>query len=93
MFLQCTILDALTARGAHLNTPAFLNGRSQLTPSEVLVSRRIASVRIHVERAIHRIKNYRILHNMILLSYAHLADLMFTICAYLVNFQRQLFPQ
>ncbi len=56
-----------SVRYTHLNIPVFLNGRSQLTPSEVLVSHRIASV----ERAIHRIKNYRIRQNVIPLSYAH----------------------
>ncbi len=87
-------MGAYTGPGAYSvhygNSPVFPNGRSQLTPSEVLVSHRIASVRIHVERAIRRIKNYRILQNVIPLSYDHLADFIFTIW---VNFQRQLVPQ
>ena len=42
--------------GVTLNIPAFLNGREQLTKAEVKESQTIASVRIHVERAIQRIK-------------------------------------
>ena len=44
-----TILDEVTSRGAQLNIPVFLQSRTQFTPSEVLCSRRIASVRNHVE--------------------------------------------
>lgn len=44
-----------------LNIPPFMRGKSQLSLTEELETRRIASVRIHVERAIERIKNYRIL--------------------------------
>ena len=36
----------------------------QFTERELLTTRRIASLRIHVERAIGRIKNYRILNDI-----------------------------
>ncbi len=49
-----TISDEVTARGAQLKMPVFLQSRKQFTPSEVLCSRRIASVRIYVERVIGR---------------------------------------
>ena len=45
----------------NLNTPAFLGSRSQLTKAEVKVSQTIASVRIHVEQAVSRIKKFRII--------------------------------
>jgi hypothetical protein len=38
-----------------LNIPLFLNGKDQLSLEEV-ATRKIASVRVHVERAIARIK-------------------------------------
>ena len=44
-----------------LNIPPFLNGRQQLDENEVVETRCIASLRVHVERAIERIKNYHIL--------------------------------
>ena len=50
------IQDLLTPLKVKLNIPAFLAGRSQLTKAEVKESQSIASARIHVERAIQRIK-------------------------------------
>jgi len=57
-----TIAEDLCARQVKLNIPSFMKGRSQLTQQETIESRRIASVRIHVERAIARVKSYRILN-------------------------------
>ena len=51
------------------------------------MSEKIAEARIHVERAMQRIKMYHILGNEFKLSMAHLADQVFTVCAFLVNFQ------
>ena len=56
-----TIREMLKEINVDLNLPPFLNGK-QLTADEVLKGRRIASLRIHVERAIRRIKEY---HNYI----------------------------
>ena len=39
-----------------------MNQSGQFTEREMLATRRIATLRIHVERAIQRIKNYHILH-------------------------------
>ena len=55
-------------KGVTLNIPPFLNEKPQLTLEEELETRRISSVRVHVERAIERIKNYRILQNTFQLS-------------------------
>ena len=44
--------DELKELGVALNIPCFLTGRDQLTAAEVKESQSIASVRIHVERAI-----------------------------------------
>ena len=49
----------------NLNVLAFLGARSQLTKAEVKESQTIASVRIHVERAISRIKKFQIIRNEI----------------------------
>ncbi|CAN8008824.1 unnamed protein product, partial [Ixodes pacificus] len=50
-----TLDTHLEAQGISLNMPAFTKGKDQLTEEEVTRTRRIASVRIHVERAINRI--------------------------------------
>ena len=51
------IADLLSARGVDLNVPPS-KLQPQLTEGELIETRRIASVRIHVERAIGRLKNY-----------------------------------
>ena len=47
-----TIANDLKTFDVKPNIPAFLSGRDQLTKTEVKESQSIASVRIHVERAI-----------------------------------------
>lgn len=82
------IESILIPRGVELVIPDFKGqGRSQLTETEGINSEKIAEARIHVERAMQRIKVYHILHNEFKLSMAHLADQVFSVCAYLVNFQ------
>ena len=51
-----TIKDQLSQFGITLNIPPFMEGRAQLPASEVKTGRKIASLRIHIERAIGRIK-------------------------------------
>lgn len=51
-----TIGEDLFVRKVKLNIPAFMKGRTQLSEKENVESRRIALDRIHVERAIARLK-------------------------------------
>ena len=51
-----TIHDKLARVGVSLNIPAFLGDMDYLIKAEVKASQTIASVRMHVERAIQRIK-------------------------------------
>ena len=44
--------------GVRLNIPPFLRGKEQLSENELVSTRRIASLRTHVERAMERIKNF-----------------------------------
>ena len=50
------INDDLAVHGAKLEIPAFTKGKSQLSRAEVETSRRLAHVRIHVERVIGRLR-------------------------------------
>ena len=52
-----TVENLLKPLGVSLNIPAFLHEREQVTNEEVTESQTIASVWIHVEQAIQRIKN------------------------------------
>ena len=54
------IMEDLAPIGVRLNIPPFLRGKSQLDTKELTETRRIASLRIHVERCMERLKNYHI---------------------------------
>lgn len=83
------IRDALALRGATLNIPPFTHGR-KLNSAAVTKTRRIARARIHVERAIGRLKCYRILDGIIPLSQKKRMDEILTICACLCNLDEPL---
>ena len=44
-------IEDLIVRGVRLNIPPFLRGKRQFEEDELISTRRIASLRIHVERA------------------------------------------
>ncbi|KAM7303515.1 uncharacterized protein ISCGN_013470 [Ixodes scapularis] len=75
----------MEAKGVALNTPAFTRGKAQLSEQEVTETRRIASVRIHVERAINRIKSYRILKQALPIQHRKVASDIVFVCAGLCN--------
>lgn len=79
--------DELSAKGVKLNTPAFMKGLNQLPPTDVVRTRRIASVRIHVERAIARLKNFRILKNIFPIKSIDTIENIVICCAGLSNLQ------
>ena len=85
-------ITSILSPGVGLNIPPFKGSRAQLTAEEVTETIHIASVRIHVERAIGRIKNYHILDGTLPLTLAHIADHIFSVCSYLTNFLSPLLP-
>ena len=78
------IQDDLTPLGVRVNIPPFLRGKEQLEPNEE--TRRIAFLRIHVERAMERIKNFHVFDRTIPSSLTEVAEQMFFVCAVLTNF-------
>lgn len=88
-----TVKDMLEKLGIELNIPPFMEGRQQLPSEEIEAGRKIASLRIHIERAIGRIKTYQILTSTIPLSMARLSNQIVCICAFLSNFHPALVPQ
>ena len=88
-----TIKDQLHEIGIGLNIPPFLEGRQQLPAAAVKKGREIASLRIRVEHAIGRIKNFSILKgNFPLSAVVRLANQIVCVCAWLSNFQPALVP-
>ena len=77
------IYDELKELRVVLNIPCFLAGRDQLTAAEVKESQSIASVRIHVERAIQRVKKFRVLRNKIPRSFHGSVNKIWTVCCML----------
>ena len=65
---------------------SFLGQRKQLTATNMEETRRIAELHILVERAIGRVKNYRVLSNSIPISLAGVASKVFAVCCYLTDF-------
>ena len=88
-----TIADLLSPMGVSLNIPSFLRGKDQLSHEEVRESQTIASVRIHVERAIQRIKKFRQIRNEIPLVLHGSVNQIWTISCLLCNFMNPLIKQ
>ena len=86
------IRDVLEELNISLNIPPFMERHQQLPSDEVKTGRKIASLRIHVERAIGRMKNYGILKSTIPISPARFTNQIVHVCTYLTNFQPALVP-
>ena len=81
-----TIEGDLKEWNVDLNIPSFLGGRAQLTTAEVIKSQTIASVRIHVECTIQRVKKFKVIRNKMPLTLRGSANHLWTVCYLLCNF-------
>ena len=77
----------LRERGVGLNLPPFLQSRAQFTAKQVHETKTIAKLRIHVERAIRRIKEYHIFDSPVPLSMVGTVNQIYTVVCLLTNFQ------
>ena len=84
------IQDLLDPLGVTLNMPPKRDSNRQLSRQEVEQTRRIAAVRIHVERKMEQIKNFRILQGVIPATEWHNANNIVLICAALSNLETPL---
>lgn len=76
----------LAGKGVKVNVPPFMNESGQFNEKEMLATR-IATLRIHVEQAIERIKNYHILDFVsVTLCKNGLINMIFFVCSMLTNF-------
>ena len=76
-----------TSRRVSLNLPPHLSSGGQFSSKEVKETKTIAKLRIHVERAIRRIKEYHIYDTPIPLSLLGTVNQLWTVTCLLVNFQ------
>lgn len=84
------ISEELANKSATLVIPAFTRGKKQLSAKEVEQTRKIAHVRIHVERAIQRLKNFNILSSNMSMCMVPHSDSIVTICSAICNLQPKL---
>jgi hypothetical protein len=75
--------------GVTLNIPSFLSSSRQFTDAQVVSNRAISRARIHVERAIQRVKEYNIL-DCIPSHHRPIATRIFQLCCALVNLQNKI---
>ncbi|XP_062585919.1 uncharacterized protein LOC134247604 [Saccostrea cucullata] len=85
------ISDLLQAKNAGLVIPPFLGAKGKFSRIEVTTTHEIARLRIHVERAIRRIKEYHIFDGVIPLNLAPSINQIWTVCVILTNFRGALF--
>ena len=64
--------EEVATKGAALAIPSFTWGKSQMQAKDVDESRKIAHVRIHVERVIGPLKKFKILNSTIPITQADL---------------------
>jgi hypothetical protein len=79
------IKEQLLLRHATLAIPPSSKGKEQMSSKDVKLTKRVANLRIHVERAINRIKWFRILKNTLPLSLVPCIDDIACVCGALCN--------
>jgi cell division protein FtsB len=72
--------------GLKLNTPPMARSQGQMSASDVVSTRTIAAHRVHVERAIGRIKNFKILSQQVMIANVTSLNQIWLVCSYLTNF-------
>ena len=77
---------AFKTKGIKMYCPPFMSAAiKQFTKEQIEFTRRVASARIHVERKMEQIKNFRILQGIMPLSLSGVADSIFFVCSALTN--------
>ena len=84
--------DDFMIGGVELITPEFRKKDIQFTVAKNVINAEVSNARIHVERVIGRIKDFKILPGPIPLTLADLIDPIFTDCGCLVNLLGTLVP-
>jgi hypothetical protein len=74
--------DELASVGATLILPHMLKNITQFSREQTAHNKKVASLRIHVERVMERIKNWHIFYHRIPISTSALAsDILIVVCA------------
>ena len=81
-----TIQDLVVPLGVRLNVPQFLKSNNHMPASDVFTTKKIARLRVHVERAIGHVKDYGILQGSLPASMWDSYSHMIYVCCMLTNF-------
>lgn len=84
------ISDICNEIGCSLIIPPFLSGRDNFTKDEIRSAREISSARVHVERVIGRIKQFRLMEKRLPKTLIPIISQIAFVVAMLVNFQKPL---
>ena len=87
-----TISDLLPL-GVVLNIPPFLGQAGQMSAEQVVQTQQIAGLRIYVERAINKIKNFHIWDGVVPISLFGVVNQMWAVCSFLCNLQDPILSQ
>ena len=87
-----TIKDLLALIGCTLNMPPFAKGKP-LSEKETTKTRRLARARIHVERAVGRLKNFKILSGVIPLILKYSIVQIIVVCVAICNLNSRIVRQ
>jgi hypothetical protein len=82
--------EELMRRGVEINIPPGATGIAQFPTEDVTQTKRIANVRVHVERAIGRMKTYNVLSGVMPVNNIRDVDKCFKAVSILVNLQGEL---
>ena len=84
--------DDFLIESAQLITPEILRKDTQFTVAKNVVNAEISNARIHVERVIGRMKDFKILQGPIPLAFVDIVDHIFVVCGCMVNLMGILVP-
>lgn len=82
-----TVQHLLLPKQATIFIPPFLGKRKKFTKQEIILTKRIAKARIHMERFNERLKKFRLLDRVIPLNLVPMASQLVFVASMLVNFQ------
>ncbi|XP_064607334.1 uncharacterized protein LOC135471860 [Liolophura sinensis] len=85
------IREDVERRGASLIIPTFLHGQQQFTDEQLKFSRGVAAVRVHVEQAVRKVKEFEIIRNIVPISLCPMIEKVWLVCGHLSNFTGTLF--
>ena len=84
-----TVEEEILMAGAELVMPPAAKGKAQMTSKDIAKTKRVANVRIHVERVIQKLKTFSILSKVIPIASIRTGgfDDVLTVCCAIINMQ------